>query len=94
MQVLSRTFALPGMTILVNNCTPDPSVLGTIHGVGQSVASGGRMLGPLLGGAGLAWGLRSNAVGAVWWLMAAVACGNWGMLWIIEEGDGGTRGGK
>ncbi|KAI7551014.1 hypothetical protein KC331_g2822 [Hortaea werneckii] len=36
-QVLARTFALPSTTILVNNASPHPSVLGTVHGVAQSV---------------------------------------------------------
>ncbi|EKG11801.1 hypothetical protein MPH_11297 [Macrophomina phaseolina MS6] len=34
--VSGRTFALPSGVILVNNCCPHPSVLGTIHGIGQS----------------------------------------------------------
>jgi hypothetical protein len=86
LQVISRTFTLPGAIILVNNSAPDPSVLGTIHGFAQSVSSAARTLGPVLGGIGLGWGLKHNAVGAVWWCMALVAVTNWGMLWILREG--------
>jgi MFS family permease len=86
LQVISRTFTLPGAIILVNNSAPDPSVLGTIHGFAQSVSSAARTLGPVLGGIGLGWGLKNNAVGAVWWCMALVAITNWGVLWILREG--------
>ena len=51
-QVLARTFALPATIILVNNCSPHPSVLGTIHGIAQSLSSASRTVGPVLGG----WG--------------------------------------
>ncbi|KAJ4682692.1 hypothetical protein HRR95_002880 [Exophiala dermatitidis] len=87
-QVLSRTFALPSATILVNNCTPHPSVLGTIHGVAQSVSSAARTVGPTLGGYLLGVGLAKDCVGAVWWGVAVVAVCNWCLLWVIYEGGG------
>ena len=89
-QVISRTFALPSSTILINNCTPHPSVLGTIHGVAQSVSSGARTLGPTLGGWGLGLGLGGNFVGGVWWVMAAISICNWALLWFLHEGDAGA----
>ncbi|KIX94031.1 uncharacterized protein Z520_10368 [Fonsecaea multimorphosa CBS 102226] len=89
-QVIARTFALPGSTILINNCTPHPSVLGTIHGFAQSISSGARTLGPTLGGWGLGMGLGGNCVGAVWWVMAGIAVANWSLLWVISEGDAGA----
>jgi len=87
-QVLSRTFALTGTVILVNNSAPGPEVLGTVHGVAQSVSSAARMLGPTVGGWLLGWGLKGNFVGGVWWGMAGIAGVNWGLLWLIWEGDG------
>ena len=90
LQVIARTFALPGSTILINNCTPHPSVLGTIHGFAQSVSSGARTLVPTLGGWGLGLGLGGNFVGGVWWIMACIAVCNWGLLWVIHEGDAGA----
>lgn len=89
LQVVSRTFALPGTTLLVNNCTPHPSVLGTIHGFAQSVSSGARTIGPTVGGWVLGLGLSGNCVGAVWWALAVIAVMNWCLLWIIHEGDAG-----
>ena len=85
-QVLARTFTLPGAIILINNSAPHPSVLGTIHGISQSVSSGARTLGPILGGWLLGLGLKGNCVGAVWWGMAGVAVANWGLLWCLREG--------
>lgn len=87
-QVLARTFALPATLILLNNASPHPSVLGTLHGVGQSVSSAMRTLGPVLGGWGLGAGLRAGVVGAVWWALAAVAVGGWLAGGLVYEGSG------
>ncbi|RAL16014.1 uncharacterized protein BO97DRAFT_431754 [Aspergillus homomorphus CBS 101889] len=88
LQVISRTFALPAAVILVNNCVTDPSVLGTIHGVAQSIASGARTLGPLIGGWGLGLGLEHNFVGGIWWALALEALLGWFALFLIYEGKG------
>ncbi|KAL1999153.1 hypothetical protein VTN02DRAFT_4962 [Thermoascus thermophilus] len=91
LQVVSRTFSLPATVILVNNAVSDPSVLGTVHGVAQSVASAARTLGPLVGGWGLGLGLRHNVVGAVWWALAVEAVVGWLITWTITEGRGIER---
>ncbi|KKY20219.1 putative mfs multidrug [Phaeomoniella chlamydospora] len=88
LQVISRTFALPGAIILVNNSCPSPQVLGTIHGVAQSVSSAARTIGPLVSGWALGVGLKDNIVGAVWWAMAGVALVGWGFSWAVFEGNG------
>ncbi|KAL1297803.1 hypothetical protein AAFC00_006335 [Neodothiora populina] len=87
-QVLARTFALPATAILVNNASPHPSVLGTIHGVGQSVSSAMRTIGPVV----LSWlyglGLSHGYVGLAWWCMAGWAVmGALASGWV-REGDG------
>ncbi|KAF9248714.1 hypothetical protein DTO012A7_3084 [Penicillium roqueforti] len=88
LQVISRTFILPAAIILVNNCVTDPSILGTVHGVAQSIASAGRTMGPFLGGWGLGLGLENNMIGAVWWALAVESLLGWAMLWSIYEGKG------
>lgn len=88
LQVVSRTFSLPAAIILVNNCVTDPLVLGTVHGVAQSISSAARTLGPFAGGWGLGMGLRYNMVGGVWWVMAVEALLGWCLLWAIYEGKG------
>ncbi|EAW10341.1 putative MFS multidrug transporter [Aspergillus clavatus NRRL 1] len=88
LQVISRTFALPAAIILVNNCVTDPSVLGTVHGVAQSIASAARTLGPFIGGWGLGLGLKHNLVGGIWWALAVESLIGWLLLWTIYEGKG------
>lgn len=87
-QVVGKTFASPATTILINNCSPHPSVLGTIHGIGQSASSAARTVGPALGGFLYGQGLQMGVVGSVFWGLAVVAvfsivASNW-----VREGDG------
>ncbi|KAJ5631404.1 uncharacterized protein N7484_011504 [Penicillium longicatenatum] len=91
LQVISRTFVLPAAIILVNNCVTDSTILGTVHGVAQSISSAARTLGPLLGGWGLGLGLMHNMVGAIWWALAAEALIGYMVLWTIHEGKGIER---
>ncbi|KUJ17247.1 MFS general substrate transporter [Mollisia scopiformis] len=77
LQVTARTFTLPATIILLNNCSPHPSVLGTIHGLGQSVSAGFRTVGPVVGGWEYGKGLDIGVVGAAWWgtaIMSAACC--------------------
>lgn len=87
-QVMARTFALPGATILVNNCCPHPSVLGTIHGLGQSVSSGTRTLGPAIAGWMYGKGLNMGVVGLAWWGMAVDAVVGCVVGCFVREGSG------
>lgn len=90
-QVVSRTFSLPAAVILVNNSVTDASILGTVHGVAQSISSAARTLGPLLTGWGLGLGLEYNLVGGVWWVLALEALLGWLLLGTIYEGKGIDR---
>ncbi|ROV94563.1 hypothetical protein VMCG_08148 [Cytospora schulzeri] len=86
-QVVARTFALPNMTILVNNCTPHPSVLGTMHGMAQSCSSAARTVGPVLCGFLYGLGLaRGVGDGHEVWLEGDE-------VEVEEEGGGGGGGG-
>jgi hypothetical protein len=88
LQVSARTFALPASIILVNNASPHPSVLGTIHGVGQSVSSAMRTLGPVAGGYWFGLGLEKGVVGLGWWAIASIsALGCIASLWV-KNGSG------
>lgn len=46
----SRIFCVPASIMLLNNCSPHPSVLGIVHGIGQATAAGFRTLGPVCAG--------------------------------------------
>ncbi|KAM4067116.1 major facilitator superfamily protein [Hirsutella rhossiliensis] len=58
LHVIARTFTLPASIVLLNNCSPHPSVLGTVHGLGQSVSAGFRTVGPVVGGYLYGYGLE------------------------------------
>lgn len=87
-QVVSRTFALPATIILIDKRSLDPSVLGTIHVIAQSVSSAARTVGPVVGGWGYGRGLNIGVVGMVWWNLAVVACLGWVFSGLVREGRG------
>lgn len=87
-QVLGRTFTIPAQTILVNNCSPHPSVLASLHGLAQSVSSAARTLGPVLGAEAYGRGLDAGVVGAVWWALSGVAVVGFAASWKVKEGNG------
>jgi hypothetical protein len=85
LHVTARTFTLPATIILLNSCSPHPSVLGTVHGIGQSVSAAFRTIGPVVGGIWYGAGLDSGVIGAAWWGIAAVAAaGCVTALWVYE----------
>ena len=86
--VVSRTFVLPATMILINNCSPHPSVLGTVHGVAQSVGSAARTMGPAVAGFLFGVGLDIGVVGLAWWVLAvAGAFAVLTSMWV-REGSG------
>ena len=85
LHVNSRTFTLPASIILLNNCSPHPSVLGTVHGLGQSVSAGFRTVGPVVGGWWYGLGLDIGKVEAGWWGLAVMSIlGCCSAIWIYE----------
>jgi MFS family permease len=87
-QTIARTFAGPATTILINNCSPHPSVLGTIHGIGQTASSASRTIGPALGGYLYGVGLREGYVGLAFWVLACMAVITCAASNFVREGDG------
>jgi MFS family permease len=75
-QVMSRTLAIPSTVILLTNSAPAKSVLGTVHGAGNSLSSLARAVGPAVGGWVYAWGMDNGVVGAVWWFYLTVVAGS------------------
>ncbi|CAL5866735.1 uncharacterized protein PFLUO_LOCUS945 [Penicillium psychrofluorescens] len=88
LQVTARTFTLPTSIILLNNCSPHPSVLGTIHGIGQSVSSAFRTIGPIFSGAWYGYGLDVGMVGFAWWVIALVSVFGCAAAIFVYEGSG------
>ncbi|KAI0384980.1 MFS general substrate transporter [Hypomontagnella monticulosa] len=88
LQVMARTVTLPASIILLNNCSPHPSVLGLVHGLGQSVSAGFRTVGPVVGGWWYGAGLEAGMVGISWWAVALVSVLGCVSAMFIYEGSG------
>ena len=67
LQVGARTFAIPGSVLLINNSSPSPQLLGTIHGMGAATSSAFRTIGPIVAGHWYSQGLEKGVVGYAWW---------------------------
>ncbi|KAH8882428.1 MFS general substrate transporter [Thozetella sp. PMI_491] len=87
-QVTGRTFTLPAQLILIHNCAPHPSVLGTVHSLAQGVDSAARTIGLVLCGYWYSLGLDNGIVGAVWWGLACIAICGALVSSLVTEGDG------
>lgn len=88
LQVTARTFTLPASIILLNNCCPHPSVLGTVHGLGQATSSAFRTIGPIVSGWWFGYGLEIGAIGLAWWLVALVSVAGCVAAIFVYEGSG------
>lgn len=63
-------FGFPCLTILLTNSAASLSVLGTLNGVGTSVAAFGRAAGPAVTGATFSFGVKRGYVIIPWWFLA------------------------
>ncbi|PNY27557.1 membrane protein [Tolypocladium capitatum] len=88
LQVTARTFTLPASIMLLNNCSPHPSVLGTIHGLGQSVSAALRTVGPVVGGWWYGYGLDIGTVTWGWWGVAFLSGFACATAMGMHEGSG------
>ncbi|KAK6433349.1 hypothetical protein LTR95_010474 [Oleoguttula sp. CCFEE 5521] len=88
LQVSARTFALPATIILLNNSSPHPSVLATIHGLGQACSATFRTLGPILAGWWYGIWMERGVVGMAWWIVGFVAALGVGASWGVRNGSG------
>lgn len=86
--VVGRTFALPSTVILLNNSAPNRQCLGTIHGLGSSLSSLSRVVGPISGAFLFGLGVDIGVVGLVWWILTCVAAGAAIFSLFIYEGQG------
>jgi MFS family permease len=88
LQVAARTFALPATIILLNNSSPHPSVLGTIHGLGQACSATFRTLGPILAGWWFGVWMERGVVGMAWWIVGTVAALGCVAAYWVRNGSG------
>ncbi|KAI1483186.1 MFS general substrate transporter [Daldinia eschscholtzii] len=88
-QIMARTMAIPSTVILLTESAPSKTVLGTIHGAGNMLASLARAIGPAIGGYVFALGVEEGVIGLVWWLyLVAIALSALAWSYIIEKDEG------
>jgi MFS family permease len=66
-QVVARTMAIPSSILLLTAAAPHRSVMGTVHGAGNTMSALASACGPVIGGMLLAKGIDIGVVGLVWW---------------------------
>ena len=87
--IVGRTGVTPATTLLINDCTPHPSVRGTIHTAGTVLGNLGRSLFPIGALAIFGQGLRIGVVGlAFWCLMILAVLAYIASLWVTEGLNG------
>ncbi|KAE9368881.1 MFS general substrate transporter [Stipitochalara longipes BDJ] len=89
--VIGRTGVTPATTLLINDCTPHPSVRGTIHTAGTVIGNLSRSLFPVIAFAIFGKGLEIGVVGLGFWCLACLgilACvaSRW-----VEQGENGRE---
>lgn len=88
LQVAARTFALPASIILLNNSSPHPSVLATIHGIGNACSATFRTMGPMMAGYWYGIWTERGIVGMSWWIVATVAAVGCIASFKVRNGSG------
>lgn len=68
-----RTGVVPATSLLINDCTPHPSVRGTIHTTGVICSNLSKSVFPPMALAVMAFGLRVGVVGLGFWFVAVLA---------------------
>ncbi|KAI0116078.1 MFS general substrate transporter [Hypoxylon sp. NC0597] len=87
-QIMARTMAIPSTVILLTEAAPSKTVLGTIHGAGNMLASLARAVGPAIGGYVFALGVEEGAIGLVWWLyLVAIALCALAWSYLMERDE-------
>ena len=89
--VIGRTGVTPATTLLINDCTPHPSVRGTIHTAGTVIGNLSRSFFPVIAFVIFGKGLEIGIVGLGFWCLACLgglACvaSRW-----VEQGSNGKE---
>jgi MFS family permease len=87
--IIGRTGVTPATTLLINDCTPHPSVRGTIHTAGTVIGNMSRSLFPIVAFTIFGKGLDVGVVGLGFWCLACLgvlACV--ASRWVTEGTNG------
>jgi MFS family permease len=86
LQVMARTMAIPSTVILLTEAAPRRSVLGSVHGTGNTLSAFASAIGPVIGGVLLARGIDAGSVGIVWWCwLLVVALGALAWSFVLDR---------
>jgi len=87
--IIGRAGVTPATTLLINDCTPHPSVRGTIHTAGTVIGNLSRSLFPIAALAIFGQGLRIGIVGLGFWCLMVIAVLAYiASLWVTEGSNG------
>ena len=87
--ISSRTGVTPATTLLINDCTPHPSVRATIHTVGTVTGNLSRSIFPVAVLTIFGHGLQIGIVGLGFWCLSGLALLAYGAsLWVTEGSNG------
>lgn len=74
-QVIARTMAIPSSVLFLTEVAPHRSVMGTVHGAGNTLSAFASAVGPAVGGVLLAKGIEMGTIGLAWWAwLCVVSC--------------------
>ncbi|KAF2798991.1 MFS general substrate transporter [Melanomma pulvis-pyrius CBS 109.77] len=83
---IGRTGVVPTTTLLINDCTPHPSVRGTIHAAATVLGHLSRSIFPVVALTVFGQGLRLGVVGLGFWCLAVLAVASCvASAWVREE---------
>lgn len=88
---IGRTGVTPATSLLINDCTPHPSVRGTIHTTGTVVGNLGRSIFPAILLPVFGYGLSHGTVGLGFWCLMAFAVLTCAINGRVVEGSNGKE---
>ena len=87
--IFGKTGVTPATTLLINDCTPHPSVRATIHAAATVVGNLSRSVFPMVVLAIFGRGLAIGVVGLAFWSLSGLAALAYVVsLWVIEGSNG------
>jgi len=87
--VIGRTGVTPATTLLINDCTPHPSVRGTIHTAGTVIGNLSRSFFPIIAFSIFGKGLEIGVVGLGFWCLAGLAIlACVASRWVVQGSNG------
>jgi MFS family permease len=84
--VTGRVFVIPATIMVLNNSAPHPTLLGKVHGIGQTISAIFRTLGPFVAGYLYQGGLRLESVIFPWWIVAGISILGFGAAQFVRNG--------